>query len=104
MQRFCQIATLKPEKAEEYKALHAAAWPDVLKMIKECNLQNYRIYIKDLTVVSVFEYVGEDYGADMAKMDADPVTQEWWKHTKPCFARHSENIYYEDMEQIFNLE
>jgi len=34
-------------------------------------------------------------------MAADPVTVEWWKHTKPCFARHAEGVYYEDLEEIF---
>ncbi len=101
--RFCQRAWLKPEKVEEYRRLHANAWPGVLKTIEECNLRNYYIDILDNLVVSTFEYVGEDYEADMAKMEADPLTQEWWKHTKPCFQRHEEGVYYEDMAQIFHF-
>ena len=104
IRRFCQRGLLKPEKVEEYRALHAAAWPDVLKTIRECNLQNYSISILGEMVVAYFEYTGEDYEADMRKMEADPVTQEWWKHTKPCFARHDEGVYYEDMEEIFYLK
>ena len=84
--------------------MHAATWPDVLKTIRECNLQNYSISILGEMVVAYFEYTGEDYEADMRKMEADPVTQEWWKHTKPCFARHDEGVYYEDMEEIFCLK
>lgn len=30
-----------------------------------------------------FEYVGDDYEADMAKMAADPKTREWWSRTDP---------------------
>ena len=104
IRRFCQRGFLKPEKVEEYRALHVAAWPDVLKTIRECNLQNYSIFILGEMVVAYFEYTGEDYEADMRKMEADPVTQEWWKHTKPCFARHDEGVYYEDMEEIFYLK
>lgn len=102
--RFCQRAFLKPEKIEEYRALHANVWPDVLRTIKECNLQNYSISIMGDMVVSYFEYTGTDFEADMAKMDADPITLEWWKHTKPCFARHDEGVYYEDLEEIFYYE
>jgi L-rhamnose mutarotase len=40
----------------------------------------------------------------MEKMAADPVTQDWWKHTKPCFERHAEGVYYQDMEKIFYLD
>lgn len=102
--RFCQRAFLKREKIEEYRALHAAVWPDVLKTIKDCNLQNYSISIMDDMVVAYFEYTGTDYDADMDKMAADPVTQEWWKHTKPCFVGHDQGVYYEDLEEIFYYE
>ena len=101
VRRFCQRAWLKPEKVEEYRQLHANAWPQVLKTIQECNLRNYTIALMGTLVVSYFEYVGDDYDADMEKMAADPVTQEWWKHTKPCFQGHEQGVYYEDMEPIF---
>jgi len=101
IRRFCQRAFLKPEKIEEYRELHAATWPGVLKTISDCHLQNYSISIMGNMVVSYFEYTGDDYEADMAKMDADPITLEWWKHTKPCFMRHDEGVYYEDLEEIF---
>lgn len=84
--------------------MHAAVWPDVLKTIKACKLENYSISIMGDMVVSYFEYTGDDYDADMDKMAADPVTQEWWKHTKPCFAGHDQGVYYEDLEEIFYYE
>lgn len=104
MMRFGQRGRLKPEKAEEYKQLHANAWPDVLKTITACNLQNYSIFIDGLDVFSYFEYTGEDYEADMKLMEQDPVTQQWWKHTKPCFEGHEQQVYYKDMESIFYHE
>lgn len=102
--RFCQRAWLKPEKVDEYRRLHANAWPGVLKTIEDCNLRNYRIDLLDTLVVSTFEYVGDDYDADMRRMEADPITQEWWTHTKPCFLRHEDDVYYEDMEEIFRFD
>jgi L-rhamnose mutarotase len=41
------VIKVKPDKFQEYKQLHAQVWPDVLKMIKECNIRNYSIYHKD---------------------------------------------------------
>ena len=41
------VIGVKPEKIEEYKKLHAETWPDVLKMITQCNIRNYSIYLKD---------------------------------------------------------
>ena len=102
-QRFCQRAWLKPEKVDEYCRLHANVWPAVLRTIEDCNLRHYHIYRLDTLVVSVFDYVGDDFEADMRRMEADPVTQEWWTHTKPCFLHHDRQEYYLDWKEIFYL-
>ena len=47
MKRYGSVIGVKPEKLEEYKKLHAAVWPDVLTMIKECNIRNYSIFYRD---------------------------------------------------------
>jgi L-rhamnose mutarotase len=84
MQRYGSVIKLKPEKLAEYKELHASVWPDVLKMIRACNIRNYSIFYRDGFLFSYFEYHGTDFAADMQKMAADPATQAWWKLTDPC--------------------
>ena len=84
MKRCGQIIGVRREKLQEYKELHAAVWPGVLKMIGECNIRNYSIYYKDGLLFAYFEYVGKDFDAGMAKMAADPTTQRWWDLCKPC--------------------
>ena len=84
MKRYGQVIKVKPEYLEKYKALHANPWPEVNRMIQECNIRNYSIYYRDGYLFSYYEYVGDDYEADMAKMAADPKTREWWKETDPC--------------------
>ena len=78
MKRFGSIIQVKAEKLEEYKRYHAQVWPEVLDMIKACNIQNYSIYYKDGLLFSYYEYTGSDFESDIAKMVADPKTQEWW--------------------------
>lgn len=102
MRRFGQRAQLKPECVEEYRRLHAAVWPDVLKTITQCNIRNYTIYLDGCELFATFEYIGRDYDADMARMAADPVTQDWWRHTKPCFLHHERQSYYTDITEIFH--
>lgn len=107
MKRYGSVIGIRPEKLEEYKKLHAAAWPDVLKMIRECNIQNYSIYYKDGYLFSYFEYTGTDLDADMAKMAADPVTQEWWKLCKPCqvpLETRAEGEWWANMEEVFHTD
>lgn len=101
---FGQLGRLRPDKIEEYEALHADPWPGVLKTISDCNLRNYSIFRHEDLVFAYFEYVGDDYDADMRKMAEDPVTIEWWKYTKPCFVKGGidpDSEFYADMKQIF---
>ncbi|MGF0539033.1 L-rhamnose mutarotase [Agrobacterium sp. ES01] len=86
MQRIGMVIGVRPEKIEEYKRLHADVWPEVLAMISACNIKNYSIFLKEPEnlLFSFFEYHGTDYDADMAKMAADPKTQEWWSVCIPC--------------------
>ena len=108
---FGQIGKLKPSCIAEYTYLHEVAvftpqWAGILSMIQECNIQNYSIFIEDDIVFSYFEYTGGNYQEDMEKMAADPLTQQWWTHTKPCFIKYkttSRSDFYSDMKQIFHL-
>ena len=91
IQRYGSVIGLRSEKKDYYEKLHANPWPEINAMIKKCNIQNYTIYETELDgklyLFSYFEYVGDDFAADMAKMAADPKTQEWWEECKPCQIR-----------------
>ncbi len=107
MQRFGMVIKVKPEKLEEYKRLHAEPWEGVLKTIRECNLRNYSIYHKDGYLFGYFEYVGDDFEQDMAKMAADETTQEWWKLTDPCqepLPTRKEGEWWATMEEVFHCD
>lgn len=112
MKRYGMVIGLHPEKVEEYKQLHAAVWPAVLKMIRECNIRNYSIFLCTLDggrpyLFSYFEYTGDDFAADMARMAADPVTQQWWSFCQPCqapLADRKEGEWWAAMEEVFHME
>jgi L-rhamnose mutarotase len=107
MQRYGMIIGLKPEKLEEYKRLHRAVWPGVLEKITECNIRNYSIFLRDNTLFAYFEYVGSDFTADMAKMAADPTTQQWWKETDPCqhpVASAKEGEWWANLDEVFHCD
>ena len=107
MKRYGSVIGVRPEKLEEYKRLHAAVWPDVLKMIKDCNIRNYSIYYKDGYLFSYFEYTGTDFDGDMAKMAADPTTQKWWAVCKPCqspLPTRKPGEWWADMEEVFHCD
>ena len=107
MKRYGQIIGVKSEHFEEYKKYHAAVWPDVLKMITACNIRNYSIFHKDNQLFAYFEYVGDDFAADMAKMAADPTTQKWWSVMEPMqqpVENRKEGEWWANMEEVFHLD
>jgi L-rhamnose mutarotase len=107
MKRYGMVLRVRPEKLEAYKRLHAAVWPGVLRMISQCHIRNYSIYHKDGFLFSYFEYHGQDFAADMAKMAADPTTQQWWSVCKPCqepLATRAEGEWWANMEEVFHYE
>ncbi len=101
------VIRVKPEKLEEYKELHKNVWPGVLKKLKEVNIQNYTIFYRDGLLFSYLEYTGDDFDADMQKMAADSLTQEWWKLTNPCqepVETAGEGVWWADMEEVFHMD
>ena len=112
MMRCGWVIGVREEKIDEYKKLHAAVWPEILKMISECNLKNYSIYLRKLPdgkyyLFSYCEYVGEDFEGDMAKMAADEMTKKWWDVCMPCqepLSNCAEGEWWSDMEEVFHWD
>lgn len=105
--RYGQIIGVKTDQVEAYKAYHADVWPEVLAVITECNIRNYTIFHRDGLLFAYFEYVGEDLEADMAKMAADPKTQEWWDIMMPMqvpVQDRADGEWWPTMEQVFHVD
>jgi L-rhamnose mutarotase len=90
--RYGSVIKVRPEKLEEYKRLHAAVWPSILRMISECNIENYSIYYRKLDdgihyLFSHFEYTGD-----------------WWDVCKPCqepLETRKDGEWWSEMEEVF---
>lgn len=112
MQRYGSVVQLLPEKVGEYKQLHRAVWPEVLRQITDCHIHNYSIYLRRFDdgqyyLFSYFEYTGDDFAADMAKMADDPATQRWWAVCKPYhrpFDTRGPDEWWAAMEEVFHCD
>lgn len=112
VKHYAMVTSLKPERVADYKKLHSAVWPSVLKMIKSCHIYNYSIHLKEISnqyyLFSYFEYAGDDFEKDMEKMAADPVTQKWWELTEatqiPLPEAALKGEIWSDMEEVFYLK
>lgn len=112
IKRYGSITGLKPEKMDYYKQLHANAWTGILKKIKDCHIQNYSIYVKEIEgkpyLFSYFEYVGNDFEKDMQSMATDTLTQRWWRETDPCQQplpdAAAKGKMWSDAEEVFHVD
>ena len=111
VQRFGQVIGLKPSKQIIYNMLHAHPWKPINKMIRSCNIQNYSIYETELDgklyLFAYFEYTGDDFEADTAKMAEDETTRQWWKLTDPCQIRLEgtpEGDQWKATEEVYHLD
>ena len=109
MVRMGQVIGVSPEKIAEYKELHAAVWPGVLAKIAEGNIRNYTIFLREPEnlLFATFEYHGDDWEADAAKMAADEETQRWWAVCMPCqvpLDSRKEGDWWADMEEVFHAD
>ena len=107
MRRFAQVIGVKPDRIGDYEAIHAAVWPGVLDLIRQYNIRNYSIYRHDTTLFAYFEYVGDDFDADMAAMSDHPVSREWWSLTDPMqepVPGRAEGEWWMSIPEVFHTE
>jgi L-rhamnose mutarotase len=107
MMRVGSLIKLRPESEERYIILHKHTFPGVLERIRKSNIRNYSIYLHKKILFSYYEYIGDDFDRDMAKIGEDPVTRDWWKLTDPMqdpLESRKEGEWWASMEEIFHWE
>lgn len=109
MQRMGLVIGIAPDNIDEYKRLHAAVWPEVLEQIKNSNIRNYTIFLREPEnlLFGTWEYHGTDFEADMKKMAEHEVTQRWWSVCGPMqrpLESRAKGEWWAMMEEVFHLD
>ena len=107
MRRYASVIGIRKVDWAGYERYHAAVWPEVLKMIYDCNIRNYSIYRYGELLFSYFEYIGADFEADMERMANDPKTVEWWAVMKPLQQRLPEcstDEWWHTISEVFHVD
>jgi len=109
MKRYCFALDLIDDEniIEKYKEHHKNVWPEIIKSIKDSNIEELEIYLFANRLFMIME-VNDDFSFDKkAKMDnSNPKVQEWetlmWNfQQKLPFAKEGEKWVL--MEEIFKL-
>lgn len=75
-QRVCFRLRINPDKVEEYKARHAAVWPEMLAALSDAGWTNYSLFLApDAMLVGYLEC--EDFERCLELMAATDVNSRW---------------------------
>ena len=76
MERVCFLLQVRPDRLDEYRARHAAVWPDMLAALREAGWGNYSLFLRgDGLLVGYVE--SPDFEAARAAMEATDVNARW---------------------------
>jgi len=106
IKRVGMVIKLKPEYIEKYKALHADSNPGVRDLLVKANMRNFSIFLHQLDdgnyyEFGYYEYHGDDFEADMAKLAKDDRNIEWLKVCDPMQIPLDGYEGWADMEQVY---
>jgi L-rhamnose mutarotase len=104
--RVGMVIKIKPEYIEEYKALHSDLNTGVRDLLTEANMHNFSIFLHQLDdgnwyEFGYYEYTGDDFESDMAKLDKHPRNIEWLKLCDPMQVPLDGYQGWAEMEQIY---
>jgi L-rhamnose mutarotase len=76
MQRIGLLIKVKPEKLDEYLAIHENVWPDLLAELKTAGIRNYSLWLAPDG--NEFGYLEcDDWDAACAYLDKSEVHTRW---------------------------
>lgn len=106
-ERVGMVIALKPEKIAEYKQLHADSNPGVRDLLRTSNVKNFSIFLRQLDdgryyLFGYYDYVGEDYEADMARLAAEPANRQWLSVTDPMQIALAGEKSWALMEEVYH--
>jgi len=102
----CFTLQVDPAKLEEYKAVHAAVWPEMLQALAATGWRDYRLFLRgDGLLVGTLQT--DDFAAAQEAMARTEVNARWQAAMAPYFpalgdARPDEGMLV--LDQVFHLE
>lgn len=105
MQRVCFRLQVRTDLLDEYRACHAAVWPEMLDALGDAGWHNYSLFLDDDgTLIGYFETTSlADARSRMRETD---VNDRWQAEMAKFFVGldGSPDQSFESLPEIFNLE
>ena len=106
VKRVGMVIGIKPEMIAEYKRLHADDHPGVRDLLNKYHVDNFSIFLQEMPdgkwyEFGYYEYRGDDFEGDMAKMNAEPRVVEWLKQCDPMQVPLPGNDSWAKMKRVY---
>jgi L-rhamnose mutarotase len=106
VKRIGMVIKIRPEKIDEYKALHAGTNPGVRDLLEKYHMRNFSIFLTRLDdgnyyEFGYYEYWGNDFEKDKALLDAEPRNKEWLKICDPLQVPLQGEKSWREMESVY---
>ena len=99
MERVCFLLRVRADRLEEYKARHAAVWPELLAALSATGWTNYSLFLDDDGLLIGYLET-EDFDAAVAAMEAEDVNTRWQAEMAPFFVTE---LAFERLDEVFHL-
>ena len=105
VKRVGMVIGIRSEKIPEYKELHADSNPGVRDLLNKYHMHNLSIFLHRIEgkwyEFGYYEYTGDNFEADMAKLAAEPRNTEWLKLCDPMQIPLKGEKSWAVMEQVY---
>lgn len=106
MRRICFQLQVKPDRIEEYKARHAAVWPEMLAALAATGWHNYSLFLRpDGLLIGYVETPSLEQA--LAGMAATEVNARWQREMADLFVGldgAAPDTGFRQLEEVFHLE
>jgi L-rhamnose mutarotase len=107
MQRAAFVLKVRPDMIAEYRARHAAVWPEMLQALQRHGWRNYSLFIRDDGLLFGYVEAAESFGAALEGMAGEPVNTRWQTVMAPFFegidGQHADSGLVE-LGEVFHLD
>jgi L-rhamnose mutarotase len=105
--RVCFELHVRPDRLDEYKARHAAVWPEMLDALRGAGWRNYSLFLRPDGLLIGYVEVEPDLETAVAKMEATEVNARWQAEMGAFFelpsgARPDTGLV--ELEEVFHLD
>ena len=104
MARYCFTSRVDPRHLDEYRARHAAVWPDMLAALRDAGWSHYSLFL-DGTGLLIGCFEADDKALAQARMAATEVNARWQAQMADLFSGDgSPDEAFVYLPEVFNLE